>query len=126
MFEVNGKQISHKDLNIVRDFFSDEQWDVIYDAVSEYKDFPGKEDLARETESAISQLFTASYQEIITMSCLQNETILENIYDEVWEEYRLKNNLTDDQLYTLEQNSLTGTIPEIEFETNKRFEDLCQ
>ena len=60
------------------------------------------------------------------MSCLQNEMILENIYDEVWEEYRLKNNLTDDQLYTLEQNSLTGTIPEIELETNKRFEDLCQ
>ena len=58
------------------------------------------------------------------MSCLQNETILETIYDEVWEEYRLKNNLTDDQLYTLEQNSLTGTIPEIEIETNKRFEDL--
>ena len=58
------------------------------------------------------------------MSCLQNEIILENIYDEVWEEYRLKNNLTDDQLYTLEQNSLTGTIPEIEIETNKRFEDL--
>ena len=41
------------------------------------------------------------------MSCIQNESILENIYDEVWEEYRLKNNLTDDQLYTLEQNSLT-------------------
>ena len=60
------------------------------------------------------------------MSCLQNELILENIYDEVWEEYRLKNNLTDDQLYTLEQNSLTGTIPEIEIETNKRFEDMCQ
>ena len=61
MFEVNGKKISHKDLNIVRDFFSDEQWDVIFDAVSEYKDFPGKEDLARDTESAISQLFSASY-----------------------------------------------------------------
>ena len=60
------------------------------------------------------------------MSCLQNEAILEQIYDEVWEEYRLKNNLTDDQLYTLEQNSLTGTIPEIEIETNKRFEDMCQ
>ena len=60
------------------------------------------------------------------MSCLQNETILENIYDEVWEEYRLKNNLTSDQLYTLEQNSLTGTLPEIEFETNKRFEDLAR
>ena len=60
------------------------------------------------------------------MSCLQNEALLESIYDEVWEEYRLKNNLTDDQLYTLEQNSLTGTIPEIEIETNKRFEDMCQ
>ena len=60
------------------------------------------------------------------MSCIQNETILETIYDEVWEEYRLKNNLTDDQLYTLEQNSLTGTLPEIEIETNRRFEDMCQ
>ena len=60
------------------------------------------------------------------MSCLQNEAILEQIYDEVWEEYRLKNNLTDDQLYTLEQNSLTGTLPEIEIETNRRFEDMCQ
>ena len=60
------------------------------------------------------------------MSCLQNEVLLENLYDEVWEEYRIKNNLTDDQLYTLEQNSVPGTIPEIESETNKRFEDLCQ
>jgi len=60
-FDVNNKQISHKDLNIVRDFFTDSQWDLIYDAVSEYKEFPGKEDLARDTESAISQLFRASY-----------------------------------------------------------------
>ena len=60
------------------------------------------------------------------MSCIQNEALLETIYDEVWEEYRLKNNLTSDQLYTLEQNSLTGTLPEIELETNKRFEDMCQ
>ena len=61
LFEVNKKQISHKDLNTVRDFFTDEQWDLIYDAVSEYKEFPGKEDLARDTESAISELFRASY-----------------------------------------------------------------
>tara|TARA_B100000287_G_C20352967_1_gene670603 strand:+ start:253 stop:447 length:195 start_codon:yes stop_codon:yes gene_type:complete len=61
MFEVNGKKISHKDLNIVRDFFSDEQWDVIYDAVSEYQDYPEKEELASQTVSAISQLFTTSY-----------------------------------------------------------------
>ncbi len=60
------------------------------------------------------------------MSCLQNEMILENIYDEVWEEYRITNNLTSDQLYTLEQNSPTGFIQSIEDETNKRFEDLCR
>ena len=61
MFEVNGKKISHKDLNIVREFFSDEQWDVIYDAVSEDQEYPGKEDLASDTETAISQLFRSSY-----------------------------------------------------------------
>ena len=60
------------------------------------------------------------------MSCLQNEALLENIYDEVWEEFRTINNLTSDQLYTLEQNSPTGVIQQIEDETNKRFEDLIQ
>ena len=55
------------------------------------------------------------------MSNLNNEILLETIYDETWEDYRVKNNLTDDQLYTLEQNSLTGTLPEIEIETNRRF-----
>ena len=60
------------------------------------------------------------------MSCINNESLLETVYDEVWEEYRIKNNLTSDQLYTLEQNSSTGVIPEIELETNKRFEDMCQ
>ena len=60
------------------------------------------------------------------MSCIHNESILETIYDEVWEEYRVKNSLTDDQLYALEQQSETGTLPEIELETNKRFEAMCQ
>tara|TARA_B100000427_G_C15434634_1_gene562381 strand:+ start:861 stop:1055 length:195 start_codon:yes stop_codon:yes gene_type:complete len=61
LFEVNKKQISHKDLNTVRDFFTDSQWDCIYDALSEYKDFPEKEDLTSETIDAISQLFRSSY-----------------------------------------------------------------
>ena len=60
------------------------------------------------------------------MSCINNETILETLYDEVWEEYRVANCLTDDQLYALEQNSETGTIPEIVSTTKQRFEDLCQ
>ena len=60
------------------------------------------------------------------MSNIHNEILLENLYDEVWIEYRNKNNLTDDQLYALEQNSETGVIPEIETETNRRFEDMIQ
>ena len=59
------------------------------------------------------------------MSCLQNEILLETIYDEVWEEYRIKNNLTSDELYNLEQKSPTGIIRFIEDETNKRFEEMC-
>ena len=58
------------------------------------------------------------------MSNIHNETLLETIYDEVWEEYRDANCLSDDQLYALEQSSETGTLPEIELETNRRFEEL--
>ena len=60
------------------------------------------------------------------MSTLHHEILLENLYDEVWIEYRNQNNLTDDQLYALEQNSDNGIIPEIEAETNKRFWELAQ
>ena len=60
------------------------------------------------------------------MSNIHNEIILENLYDEVWIEYRNKNNLTDDQLYALEQNSINGIIPEIEAETTRRFDAMCQ
>ena len=60
------------------------------------------------------------------MSTLHHEILLENLYDEVWIEYRNQNNLTDDQLYALEQNSDNGILPEIEAETNKRFWELAQ
>ena len=60
------------------------------------------------------------------MSNIHNETILENLYDEVWEEYRIKNNLTSDQLSALEQNTDTGTIVEIVIETTRRFDAMCQ
>ena len=60
------------------------------------------------------------------MSNIHNETLLETIYDEVWEEYRVANCLSDDQLYALEQSSETGTLPEIELETNRRFESLLE
>ena len=39
------------------------------------------------------------------MSTLANETLLENIYDEVWGEYAKANNLTFDQLDAIDQDS---------------------
>ena len=61
MFEVNGKQISHKDLNIVRDFFTDEQWDLIDYALSEYQDYDDATDKCKETLNVIGDLFRSSY-----------------------------------------------------------------
>ena len=55
-----------------------------------------------------------------------NDEILERLYDEAWEDYRKEHNLTDDELYELEQNSDTGVIPEIEEEAQKRFEELVE
>ena len=60
------------------------------------------------------------------MSCIHNETILENLYDEVWEEYRIENNLTSDQLDSIDQNSELGYLPVIANEANRRFEELCR
>ena len=60
------------------------------------------------------------------MSCIHNETILENLYEEVWEEYRIENNLTSDQLDALDQNSELGYLPVIANEANRRFEELCR
>ena len=60
-FEINGKQIAHKDLNIVRDFFTDEQWDLIDYALSEYQDHDDYTDKCKETLDVIYQLFRSSY-----------------------------------------------------------------
>ena len=60
-FDINGKSFAHKDLNTVRDFFTDEQWDCIFDALNEYQDMPDKEDLVKETISVIGDLFRTSY-----------------------------------------------------------------
>ena len=59
------------------------------------------------------------------MSNIHNEALLETIYDEVWEEYRIKNNLTSDQLDALDQDSELGYLPEIANKAQQRFEDLC-
>ena len=60
------------------------------------------------------------------MSCLQNETLLETCYDEAWIDYAVANNLTQDQLFAIEQDSEFGVLPEIEAEARRRFEALCR
>ena len=55
------------------------------------------------------------------MSTIANEALLENIYDEVWEEFRIQLGLTDDQMYAKEQN---GYYTFIERETYKRYANL--
>ena len=63
---------------------------------------------------------------LLFMSTIANEALLENIYDEVWEEFRISNKLTDDQLNELCWANESGTLLAIETETNKRFEDLSR
>ena len=60
------------------------------------------------------------------MSCIQNETLLEQLYDEAWIDYAIEHNLTQDQLFALEQDSEFGVLPEIEVEARRRFEELIQ
>ena len=55
------------------------------------------------------------------MSSINKEALLDNIYDEVWEEFRIQLGLTDDQMYAKEQD---GYYTFIERETYKRYEDL--
>jgi len=60
------------------------------------------------------------------MSNLQNEILLENLYDEAWVDYAVEHNLTQDQLNAIEQDSELGYLPEIEAEAVRRFEELAQ
>ena len=60
------------------------------------------------------------------MSNINNEALLETIHDEVWEEFRISNKLTDDQLNELCWANNSGTLLAIETETNKRFQDLSR
>ena len=60
-FDINGKQVAHKDLNIVRDFFTDEQWDLIDYALSEYQDHDDSTEKCKELLNVIGDLFRTSY-----------------------------------------------------------------
>ena len=60
------------------------------------------------------------------MSDINNDTLKEQLYDEAWIDYMVANNLTQDKLSEIEQNSELGYLPEIAEEAEKRFEKLSR
>ena len=66
---INGKSYSHSQINLIRDFFTDDQWTLIAGALSEFKDHDpeflnevyGSEDILTETEDIIFQVFRSAY-----------------------------------------------------------------
>ena len=60
------------------------------------------------------------------MSDTNNDSLKEQLYDEAWIDYMVANNLTQDKLSEIEQDSELGYLPEIAEEAEKRFKELSQ
>jgi len=60
------------------------------------------------------------------MSDTNNDLLKEQLYDEAWIDYMVANNLTQDKLSEIEQDSELGYLPEIAEEAEKRFKELSQ
>ena len=60
------------------------------------------------------------------MSDTNNDSLKEQLYDEAWIDYMVANNLTQDRLTEIEQDSELGYLPEIAEEAEKRFKELSQ
>ena len=58
---INGKDYSHKDINLIRDFFTDEQWDLIDYALSEYQDHEDSTEKCKELLDIMYQVFRSAY-----------------------------------------------------------------
>ena len=58
---INGKDYSHKDINLIRDFFTDEQWDLIDYALSEYQDHEDSTEKCKELLDVMYQVFRSAY-----------------------------------------------------------------
>ena len=59
------------------------------------------------------------------MSCLQNEILLEQCYEDAYEQFRISNKLTEAQLDELLSFS-KGAADAIEKSARLMFEDMCQ
>ena len=62
---INGKDYSHKDMNLIRDFFTDEQWDLLDYALSEYQDHEDSTEKCKELLDVMYQVFRSAYWYII-------------------------------------------------------------
>ena len=60
------------------------------------------------------------------MSDINNDTLKEQLYDEAWIDYKVANNLTQDKLSEIEQDSELGYLPEIAEEAERRFNNLMK
>ena len=58
------------------------------------------------------------------MSVLHHESILENCFDQAWEEFRIHNKLTVEQMTQIENHE--GVQIALNKKADKMFEDLCQ
>ena len=58
------------------------------------------------------------------MSVLHHESILENCFDQAWEEFRIHNKLTVEQMTLIENHE--GVQIALNKKANKMFEDLCE
>ena len=58
---VNGKNYSHNDINLVREFFTDAQWDVIDSALSEFQDHDESHEIVHETLDVMGQVFRGAF-----------------------------------------------------------------
>ena len=58
------------------------------------------------------------------MSVLHHESILENCFDQAWEEFRIHNKLTVEQMTQIENHE--GVQISLEKKVTKMFEDLCE
>ena len=58
------------------------------------------------------------------MSCLQNEILLEQCYEDAYEQFRIHNKLNQEQMQELILHG--GVQLAIEKSARKMFEDMCQ
>ena len=60
------------------------------------------------------------------MSDTNNDSLKEQLYDEAWIDYMVANNLTQDELDAIDQDSELGYLPEIAEEAERRFNNLMR